>query len=168
MTGPLAFFLTWTTYGSWLPGDNRGWVERPGRFRAPDAILEEAARKRMTEPELTLEREQRIIVEETVAEHCRIRSWILHAVNCRSQHVHVVVTAPERDPDDVMDQLKAWCARRLKKHARSELTVSAKVRKKWWTRRGSKRRLYDETSLQAAVRYVLEGQGELPFDPPGH
>lgn len=22
--------------GSWLPGDERGWVEKPGRFRQPD------------------------------------------------------------------------------------------------------------------------------------
>jgi hypothetical protein len=33
---PLAYFLTWTTYGSWLPGDQRGWVAKPGQFRAPD------------------------------------------------------------------------------------------------------------------------------------
>ena len=33
MDDPLALFLTWTTYGLWLPGDERGWVEKPGRFR---------------------------------------------------------------------------------------------------------------------------------------
>src|SRR5262249_3307643 len=26
----LAYFLTWTTYGTWLPGDARGWVQVPG------------------------------------------------------------------------------------------------------------------------------------------
>jgi hypothetical protein len=31
MDEPLAYFLTWTTYGSWLPGDERGWVEKPGQ-----------------------------------------------------------------------------------------------------------------------------------------
>ena len=24
---PLAYFLTWSTYGTWLPGDERGWIE---------------------------------------------------------------------------------------------------------------------------------------------
>jgi hypothetical protein len=24
---PLAYFLAWSTYGTWLPGDERGWVE---------------------------------------------------------------------------------------------------------------------------------------------
>ena len=25
---PLAYFLTWTTYGTWLPGDERGWSRK--------------------------------------------------------------------------------------------------------------------------------------------
>jgi hypothetical protein len=24
---PIAYHLTWTTYGTWLPGDSRGWVQ---------------------------------------------------------------------------------------------------------------------------------------------
>jgi hypothetical protein len=28
MSKPLAYFISWTTYGSWLPGDERGWVEK--------------------------------------------------------------------------------------------------------------------------------------------
>ena len=79
---PLALFLAWTTYGSWLPGDERGWVEKPGRFHAPDAKREQAARQRMTEPELTLDAEQRDIVEKTVADHCRVPRWPLHTVAC--------------------------------------------------------------------------------------
>jgi hypothetical protein len=27
MPEALAYFLTWTTYGTWLPGDERGWVQ---------------------------------------------------------------------------------------------------------------------------------------------
>ena len=43
MDDPLALFLTSTTYGSWLPGDERGWVEKPGRSREPDAKREQDA-----------------------------------------------------------------------------------------------------------------------------
>jgi hypothetical protein len=43
MDDPLALFLTWTTYGQWLPGDERGWVEKPGRCRQPDAQREQVA-----------------------------------------------------------------------------------------------------------------------------
>ena len=37
MDDPQALFLTWTASGSWLPGDERGWSEKPGRFSEPDA-----------------------------------------------------------------------------------------------------------------------------------
>lgn len=163
MPDPLAFFLTWTTYGSWLPGDERGWAEKPGRFREPNSERLLAARQKMTESELTLDTEQRNITETTIADHCRIRRWRLLAVSCRTQHVHVVVAAPNRDPEEVMDQFKAWCTRRLKEHLASKPEAQAKVRHNWWTQRGSMRRLFDEARAEEAVRYVLECQG----DPPG-
>ena len=158
MDAPLAYFLTWTTYGSWLPGDERGWVDKPGEFRAPDGQRQQTAQRRMTEPAVTLDVEQRRIVEDTIAEHCRIRGWQLHAVAARTQHVHVVVSAPGRTPDDVMDQFKAWCTRKLKERERS--LGSKVVRQNWWTQGGSKRWLNDTRSLEAAVRYVVEEQGE--------
>jgi REP element-mobilizing transposase RayT len=161
MEEPLAYFLTWTTYGTWLPGDERGWVEKPGQFRAPDAERKESAQQLMTEPAVSLDVEQRRIVEDTIAAHCRIRGWHLHAVNARSQHVHVVVTAPGRDPEVVMDQFKAWCTRKLKERERSLRSAEAQIRQNWWTQGGSKRWLNDEKSLEAAIRYVLEEQGEL-------
>ncbi len=34
MDDPIGYFLTWVTYGTWLPGDARGWVEyRHGSIR---------------------------------------------------------------------------------------------------------------------------------------
>ena len=45
---PLAFFLTWTTYGTWLPGDERGWNrKREGKTQEPNVKLEAAARKQI-------------------------------------------------------------------------------------------------------------------------
>jgi REP element-mobilizing transposase RayT len=114
----------------------------------------------MTHTTLTLDTEQRRIVEDTVADHCGIRSWHLHAVNARTQHVHVVVSAPGRDPEDVMDQFKAWCTRKLKKRERSRQSAGEKLRQNWWTLRGSKRWLNDEDELEATVFYVREGQRE--------
>lgn len=160
MGEPLAFFLTWTTYGTWLPGDGRGWVKKPGDFRESDSSRERAASKLMTEPALTLTDEQRRIVEDTIAAHCRIRGWHLHAVNARTQHVHVVVTAPGRNPEDVMDQFKAWCTRKLKERERSLGTAGDSVRQNWWTQRGSKRWINNNDDLCAAIQYVVEEQGE--------
>jgi len=153
---PLAYFLTWTTYGTWLPGDARGWVDKPGRIREPDLLAEEFARRRMTEEALVLDTDERAIVETTIRRHCEIRHWYLHAVSCRTNHVHTVVTA-RVDPEIVMDQFKAWCTRRLKER-RASVMPDAPTRNNWWTQRGSKRYLNDENGLAGAIGYVLEGQ----------
>jgi REP element-mobilizing transposase RayT len=162
----LALFLTWTTYGSWLSGDKRGWVEKPGQFMMHDPAREAEAAERMHESELVLDPEQRDLIERTIADHCEYRGWQLHAVKCQAQHVHVVVSAPQRHPDDVLDQFKAWCTRRLKELARAKLKIDAKggmhqVRMKWWSEGGSKRRLFGTESLSAAIYYVMECQ-DLP------
>ena len=87
----LAYFLTWPTYGTWLPGDQRGWVKRGEGFQLPDSVRELDAQALMTEDACLLDDEQRRLVEGTIADHCRIRGWHLHVVNCRTNHVHVVV-----------------------------------------------------------------------------
>ena len=155
---PLAYFLTWTTYGSWLQGDDRGWVAKPGVFRLPEVLLEEESRSRMTDSPVVLDNRQREIVERTIAEHCMVRNWHLHAVACRTNHVHVVVTADRRRPEEVMDQLKAWCTRKLKEEDRASIPESRTIRSNWWTQRGSKRWLNDLQSLEAAITYVREAQ----------
>ncbi len=33
-------FITWTTYGTWLPGDARGWRAKVGGYQLPDSELE--------------------------------------------------------------------------------------------------------------------------------
>jgi REP element-mobilizing transposase RayT len=66
----------------------------------------------MTAHEVILTANQRELVEETIRAHCRLRKWQLHAINVRSNHVHLVVTA-DVAPEKVMSQLKAWCSRRL-------------------------------------------------------
>ena len=71
MDDDLAFFLTWTTYGTWLPGDDRGWVDKPGRWRRPSDLRKARAQKLMTEPALTLDIEQRQLVEATIVDHSR-------------------------------------------------------------------------------------------------
>jgi hypothetical protein len=153
----LAYFITWTTYGAWLPGDERGWVKPGEGIQEPDPEREAFARALLTEEVFTLAPEQRRLVETTVADHCRIRGWELHVVNCRTNHVDVVVTA-DRDPEDVRDQFKAWCTRKLKEQQRARAAPGEPIRTKWWTEGGSGRYINDEESLEAAIRYVAEGQ----------
>jgi REP element-mobilizing transposase RayT len=105
-----------------------------------------------------LSEEERKLVEETIKQHCEIRRWHLHAVNCRTNHVHVVVTAPV-SPATVMEQFKAWATRKLKERQRTlQRLPEDQVRKSWWTEDGSKRYLNNLASLEKAILYVEDGQ----------
>src|SRR5262249_15237660 len=126
----IAYFSTWTTYGTWLPGDERNWFKRGHGIQPPDRLRELEASLHMTEAAFTLNAAQRRLVEKTIADHCEIRQWLLHAVNCRSNHVHVVVTAVDRSIEVPREQFKSWCTRKLKE---LELT---NPREHWWTQRG--------------------------------
>jgi REP element-mobilizing transposase RayT len=162
MPDALAYYLTWGTYGTWLPGDERGWNLNGFCWQPPDPIRKVEAEARMTEDACRLDPEQREGVERQVAETCAFRGWTLHAVSCRTNHVHVVVTA-NGDPKIVRNQLKAWCTRRLRelenrrRQANREAEPSS-VREEWWAERGSQRFLNDEESLNAASVYVRDGQ----------
>jgi hypothetical protein len=70
----------------------------------------------------------------------------------------LVVTA-DRDPDDVRDQFKAWCSRKLSDQAGLEAVVGRKAgRRRWFTEGGDAERIEDEAYLENAIRYVLERQ----------
>ena len=117
----------------------------------------------MTEDACRFDGEQRDVVERQIAETCNIRRWELHAVNCRSNHVHVVVTA-NIEPKLVRNQLKAWSTRRLKeleavRHdaQRCEREATA-LRENWWAERGSQRFINDSEGLEATILYVRDSQ----------
>jgi len=151
----VAFFSTWTTYGSWLPGDERGWFSRAKGLQTGDAMREFEATLQLNEDALFLDVNQRRLVEKTIADHCAIRGWTLHAVNCRSNHVHVVVTAAGTSIEVPREQFKAWCTRKLKEAERIT-TRTLHVRECWWTRRGWD--LYIDGDLFDVVAYVRDGQ----------
>ena len=122
---PLAYFLTWTTYGTWLSGDECGWVDGASHemhFEA-DPERERQARERMKEAPVILDPRQRVLVKDTIVRHCAIRRWELHAVNVRTNHVHVVVALAD-GPDRALREFKAWGTRRLKE--------ASPGRSRWW------------------------------------
>ena len=156
MPDPVAYFITWATYGTWLPGDERGWVEYRHGWQLPDLIRKLETAAIMTEDACWLNPEQREAVHQQIAETCFHRGWILHAVNYRTNHLHVVVAA-SGSPRIVRSQLKAWCTRKLKGLAQSK-EANGKTRENWWAERGSQRFINDDMSLEAAIVYVRDCQ----------
>ncbi len=156
---PLAYFITVSTYGTWLPGDERGWIEYRHGWQFPDPVRKLEAAAKMSEDACWLDAGQRRAVEDQIAETCEVRGWRLHAVNCRTNHLHVVLTS-KIEPRRTRSQLKAWCTPGIEETRRraQQIRMPPKPRENWWAERGSQRFINDEESLEAAILYVRDGQ----------
>lgn len=156
--GPLASFITFTTFGTRLHGDDRGSVDREHNAYGQDLLLPEKElgeweRSRMIGAPILLGEKHRPVVERAIREAGEYRDWTIHALNVRTNHVHVVVGA-DSAPEPVMNTMKSWATRRLREAA---LVTSGG---RTWTRHGSTRYLWRPTHIASACRYVLEQQGD--------
>lgn len=161
---PLAYLITFRTYGTWLAGDERGPIDRVHNIyrgeRAESSVVREQQQmvKLKSEPFVMNSRARRA-VREAIEEVCSHRGWPLHAQNVRTNHAHAVIAAVASS-DKVLGDLKAYATRKLRSeqcwsHAHSP-----------WVDKGSKRKLWNENHIAAAIEYVVNGQGDdLPeFD----
>lgn len=98
-------------------------------------------------------------MEAQIEETCDHRGWHLHAVNCRSNHIHVVVSAYNTAPKKIRRDLKAWATRCLKEQFDPD-------RENWWAERGCIRFLFGDESLETAVLYVVEAKDRMGRDTP--
>ena len=91
---PVGFFITWTVYGTFLQGDARWWRKKGQGNQPPQPLLNQWHRSRLKHEIILLTEELREVAKLKVEEHCRYRRWKLWIVNPRTNHVHVVVSAP--------------------------------------------------------------------------
>jgi hypothetical protein len=151
-TEPLGFFITWTVYGTFLQGDKRWWRNKRKGSQPPQPRLEQWHRDRLKHDVILLSDELRERVEFEIRSHCEIRRWTLWTANARTNHVHVVVTAPGYAGDTVRDQLKANCTRGVRQL--DERFFDRPV----WTVRGDWECLNTDEDLEQAILYAGEGQ----------
>lgn len=101
----LGYMVTFTTYGTWLQGDERGFTKN-GKILSVNKELEQANKKRQSSKEVTLKKEQREIVRSTILqEAARIGENVL-AISVRSNHIHAVIEGGGKGADMVVNRFK--------------------------------------------------------------
>lgn len=143
---PLAYLLTFRTFGSWLHGDERHSVDRHGKNIygtpdiAPNQKLKSTMQSQLKQPVIVLNDLQRKIVEAAVKEVCEHRNYLLPAINFRTNHVHAVVSAQVKS-ERIIDAFKAYSTRKLREEnlVSKELTI--------WLRGKSRRYLWKRATL---------------------
>ncbi len=162
---PLAIFITFRCYGTWLHGDERGTVDRNNNVYRASRIPASKNWKKFNQvallhPPVILNAGQRKSVEQAIRDTCEKRNWTLLAVNIRTNHVHTVVSIGVKKPKNALIAFKANATRQMREDKLWDQEHSP------WADKGSKRNLWNEKSIAEAADYVINGQGdELPdFD----
>ena len=155
---PLGYLITFRSYGTWLHGDARGSVDRfHNTFGTPRLPYNEGWQRHnwnaLKQPPVKLRRRQRAAIEEAIRETCKIRKWEFWVMNVRTNHVHIVVSAPCK-PEKILSAFKANATRKLREAGCWHSNRSP------WVDRGSKRYLWTEQDVINAVVYVEYDQGE--------
>ncbi len=164
------WLLTSTTYGSRLPGDQRGFVSPvrdqtgtevihnvPGTpVDAEISRLEAYSRHVMKGDPIRLNSKHSIVLLDQFQETATYRGWQLLAVAVMANHIHIVVgVTGDPDPSELLGDFKSYGSRRLNR------TWSKPKSGTWWTESGSKRKLSTREAVLAAIRYVM--QQEFPL-----
>jgi REP element-mobilizing transposase RayT len=162
---PLAYLITFWTYGTWLHGDERGSVNRFRNVYGTKRLPKEEKwlsvnSGRLNRDPVILNADQRRCVEEAITDTCLHRKWAMLAVNVRTNHAHCVAGIGEYRSSLALNAFKANATRLMRDSG--YWTESASP----WSDKGSRRSLWNELSVERAVNYVLHGQGDdLPdFD----
>lgn len=162
---PLAYLITFRTYGTWLHGDERGSVNRfrntyRTRRLPPEKTWLAKNTYRLKRTPVKLDARQRANVKAAIQTVCKHKGWALIAINVRTNHVHLVVAIGEASPSAALNAFKAYATKRMRQEGCWSETETP------WVDKGSQRYLWNERSVERAVDYVLHGQGdELPeFD----
>jgi REP element-mobilizing transposase RayT len=143
------YLITFCCYGHHFPGQLGSVDARHNQFgsrlQEPQPLLERWHRSSAGKA-FRLTASQRAIVCQAIVAACRYKRWPLLAVHVRSTHVHIVV-AGDPKPESMMNALKSYASRAMN-------------RRRCWARHGSTRYLWSKESVDAAVIYVLDRQGE--------
>ncbi|MEM7781864.1 MAG: hypothetical protein AAF623_00690 [Planctomycetota bacterium] len=152
---PLAYFITWTVYGTFLQGDSRWWRAKQKGSQPPQPRLEQWHRDRLRHNVVLLNERHRVATAQEISRLSDYRGWKLWVANPRTNHVHVVVSATEHSGKQIRDQMKANCTRVLR-----ELDPRY-VDRPIWTTGGDLKCINTDKDLEQSILYAGDAQENM-------
>jgi REP element-mobilizing transposase RayT len=140
----IGYMVTWTTYGSWLQGDKRGYVKN-GRILAQNDKLKSANQRQQKYPIVKLNTEQKQIVENAITEEAQRINHKIFAIAVCSNHVHIVAGVSEETIEQAVHRYKYSATLALRK-----FVSHGKI----WSKGFDKRFCFTDEELENKVRYV--------------
>lgn len=140
----IAYMITWTTYGTWLQGDERGWV-KDGEVLEPNPVLEQSNLLTLKQQIIKLSPLQKNTAQNAILNEAKRIHHKIYAIAVCTNHIHIVV---ENNPIPINQIVK-----RYKNVATATLKLTG-LNAKIWTKGFDKRFCFTEKELTNRIQYV--------------
>jgi REP element-mobilizing transposase RayT len=140
----IGYMVTWTTYGTWLQGDERGYVKN-GKILVQNDKLKSANLRQQKYPKVKFNSEQKQIVENTIIKEAHRINHKIFAIAACSNHLHIVAGVSEESIEQAVHRYKYSATLALRKFASQG---------KIWSKGFDKRFCFTDKEIENKVRYV--------------
>jgi len=144
MARMIGFMATWTTYGTWLQGNEKGYVN-DGITLGEDCKLERANKELLKHDKIKIPKGLRETVKNAILKEAEEINQKVYAIAVCSNHVHIVVESIGKRCGYSVGRFKKAATRALRKFGFENMV---------WTKGFDKRYCYHHRELEIKIKYV--------------
>jgi REP element-mobilizing transposase RayT len=137
----VGYMVTWTTYGTWLQGDERGYVKKGITLKGNER-LEQANEDLQKNDSIILTFVDRQVVSKAIVAEAQKIGHIIEAIAVRSNHIHIAA----RPCEETIEQIVS----RYKNISRIALNRKERI----WTHGFDKQFCFSEQDFRQRIEYV--------------
>jgi REP element-mobilizing transposase RayT len=150
MSKMLGYMVTWTTYGSWPQGDERGYVKH-GKIMPGNPKILQACRRFQKSPSVKLDSEAKAIVRQAILYEANRIGHTIEALIVCTNHVHLVAHPCQESIELIVSRYKNIAMFALRKHSQVGRV---------WTHGFDKRFCFSQDDLNRKVEYVKKHRSD--------
>ncbi|OHB60543.1 MAG: hypothetical protein A2167_06355 [Planctomycetes bacterium RBG_13_46_10] len=140
----LGYMITFTTYGTWLQGDERGYVKN-GTIYPENESLKQTNKQLQLQDEIRLSRAQQKVVRDAIIKEAHLLGQRILALSVNATHIHIVAENNSKPISNIVAYYKKAARLALK-----SIGHEGKI----WTKGYDKRFCFDRALLERRIRYV--------------
>jgi len=145
----IGYMVTWTTYGTWLQGDKRGYV-KGGEILQGNENIREICQRLQKQPAVILNGEEKQTAQEAILMESEKIGQAIKALAVCTNHVHLVAEPCRESIEKTVSRYKNVAMFALYKRGRHG---------RIWTHGFDKRFCFTEDELAARINYVRKHNG---------
>jgi REP element-mobilizing transposase RayT len=144
MSEIIGYMATWTTYGTWLQGDDRGYVKDGQTLPGNEKILQ----SNQTQQKLStvkLNKQEKKFIKQLIFDEAEIIGHKIIALTVCTNHVHLLAKPHRKSIEDIIGRYKSITTRALWEYGRKG---------KIWTRGFDKQFCFTMKELAVRIIYI--------------